>query len=229
MQIAIQVSELRFATEDGVLVLDDLSFGVSRSGFVFVVGPPSSGKTLLLRLILRELAPTGGQILLLGRNVARLPPHKVRELRRRVAYVPECPTLLTDRTVAGNLTFKLRALGYRGADMEEQMLRALELTRLLGQEQVGVAELGEGDRRRLALAVALCPEPTVLLCDDQFRDLPSVLQDELMEVLFGIQRADTTVLATSRDADIPKRHGFRPAGETESPYQVVYLRQGVMV
>ncbi|MCR4391261.1 MAG: ATP-binding cassette domain-containing protein [Candidatus Acetothermia bacterium] len=227
MRIAIQVSELRFATEDGVLVLDNLSFGVPRDGFVFVVGPPSSGKTLLLKLILREAEPNGGQILLLGRNMARLSPRKARDLRRRVGYVPEAPAILGGRTVAGNLLFKLRALGYGGEELQEHAERALELARLQGREDVLAADLDEIERRQLALALGLCPDPIVLLCDDPFRDLPALLQDQLMDVLGGIHHAGVAILATTREAGLPRRHGFLPKGQADSPCYLVALRPGV--
>ncbi|MGC9530582.1 MAG: ATP-binding cassette domain-containing protein [Candidatus Bipolaricaulaceae bacterium] len=227
MQVAIQVSELRFSTEDGVLILDNLSFGVPRDGFVFVVGPPSSGKTLLLRLILRELTPTGGQILLIGRNVARLSRRKVAELRRRVGYVPEEPVVLSSRTVADNLAFKLRALGLTGEELADERDRALELAGLVGLEDQVAGELGEVDRRRLALALALCPEPTVLLCDDPFRDLPLRAQDELVQALSRVHRANTAILATTRDVNLPARHGFPAEAGEGSPWRVVRLRDGV--
>jgi len=227
MQVAIQVSELRFFTEDGVLVLDNVSFGVPRAGFVFVVGPPSSGKTLLLRLILRELIPSGGQILLAGRNVARLSPRKVAQLRRRVGYVPEQPAILTDRAVKDNLTFKLRALGWQGEEMEEELARALELTQLVGMETVPAGELPPLERARLALALALCPGPIVIVADDPFRGLPEAEQDRLMDTFSYVHRAGTALLITTRDEDIPHRHGF-PRGMTQGASRgVVYLRQGV--
>ena len=227
MQIAIQVSELRFSTEDGVLVLEDVSFGVPRDGFVFVVGPPSSGKTLLVRLILRELTPSGGQILLVGRNVARLSPRKVAQLRRRVGYVPQEPAVLTGRTVKDNLVFKLRALGFSGEEMEEELERALELTQLVGMETVPAGELPPLERARLALALALCPGPIVLLADDPFRDLSEAEQDRLMDTLLRVHRAGTALLVTTRDENIPRRHGFPEDMRQDSSRGVVYLRQGV--
>jgi len=227
MQIAIQVSELKFFTGDGVLVLDSLSFGVRRDGFVFVVGPPSSGKTLLVRLILRELVPAGGQILLVGRNVARLSPQKVAQLRRRVGYVPEQPAILTDRTVRDNLLFKLRALGVRGEELEEGISAALQLAGLSGLEAAPAGELPPLDRTRVALALALCPKPMVLVADDPFRHLPPGDQDRLMEVLLRIHRAGVALLVTARDEDIPRRHGFPQGVSQDSPLGVLYLRQGV--
>ena len=230
MQVAIQVSELRFSTEEGVLILDDISFGVPREGFVFVVGPPSSGKTLLLKLILRELPPSGGQILLVGRNVARLSPKKVARLRRRVGYVPERPPLLEDRTIHGNLLFKLKALGYKGEELEDELEKALELTKLAGLVDEKAGELTPLERIRLALALALCPQPVVALLDDPFRGLAEPDVDRFMDTLFEVQGAGTALLVTTRDESIPTRFTFpdRPPKGDEIR-GVVRLRQGVAV
>lgn len=228
MQVAIQVSELRFATEDGVLVLDDISFGVPREGFVLVVGPPSSGKTLLLKLILRELPPSGGQILLIGRNVARLSAKKVSRLRRRVGYVPEDPPILEDRTVVGNLLFKLRALGLRGEELEEELERALDLTQLAGLADEPAGELPPLEQARLAVALAICPQPVVLLADDPFRPLSAAETERLMDTLLGLQSAGVALLTTTRNAELPERFGFPPhPPKGEESRGTVYLRQGV--
>jgi cell division transport system ATP-binding protein len=229
MQVAIQVSELKFATEDGVLILDGISFGVPREGFVFVVGPPSSGKTVLVKLILKELRPAGGQILLSGRNVLRLTERKMLLLRRRVGYVPEDLPVLPDRTVRENLLFKLRALGYSGDELEEEMSQALELSRLVGLEGELAGDLPGLQLVRLALALALCPKPTVLIADDPFRDLGKTTSDSLMGVLSSIQNAGISLLVTTRDEELPIRHGFPdrpPRGEERRG--VVRLRQGVV-
>jgi len=228
MRVAIQVSELRYATDDGVLVLDDLSFGLPGDGFVIVAGPPSSGKTLLLDLILREKAPTGGQILVLGRNMARLSPARARELRRRIGYMPERPVVLDRRSVRGNLEFKLRALGIRGPDAREHVARAFELARLKGEEETPAAALDEMAQRKLVLALALCPEPGVLLCDDPFRGLSVGDQDELMAMLKAINEVGVAVLTTARDPEISERHGFPAKGREPALQYTVHLRPEVL-
>lgn len=227
MRVAIQVSELRYATDDGVLVLDNLSLGLPGDGFVFVVGPPSSGKTLLLELILREKAPTGGQILVLGRNMARLSPARARDLRRRIGYIPEGPIVLGERSVHGNLEFKLRALGIRGPAAREHLARAVELAHLKGEARTTGAGLDELGQRKLVLALAICPEPDVLLCDDPFRGLGEDEQDEIVEMVEAINRAGVAVLATTRDPDLPARHGFPPRDRSPLLRYAVHLRPGV--
>jgi cell division transport system ATP-binding protein len=228
MRVAIQVSELRYATDDGVLVLDDLSFGLPGDGFVFVAGPPSSGKTLLLELILRERDPSGGQILVLGRNMARLSPARARELRRRIGYMPEQPVVLDRRSVRGNLEFKLRALGIGGSEAREHAARALELACLKGEEEAPAAALDAMGQRKLVLALSLCPEPAVLLCDDPFRGLSVDDQDRFVAMLKGVNEVGVAVLATARDSEIPSRHGFPPKEREPLLQYAVHLRPGVL-
>jgi len=224
MDISLQVSELRFATEDGVVVLDEVSFGVPRDGVAVIVGPPSSGKTLLLRLILRELPATGGQILLLGRNVARLSPRKVATLRRRVGYLPEEPVVLRNRTVIGNLLFKLRALGLDDEDTEERVSRALQLAEMADAGDRPAAELSPFEARKLALALALVTDPPLLLCDDPERGLDDVDAQLMIQLLMLLQRADIALVITTREQSTAAR--IRSCAGESTP--IVQLRQEVM-
>lgn len=222
--LAIQVAELRFATEEGVWVLENLSFSVRRDGFVWVVGPPGSGKTLLLRILLREVRPHGGQILLLGRNILRLSPKKFHELRRKVGYVSEEVHVLSGRTVLGNLNFKLRALGIGGEAAKEAIERALDLAELHGYEQAYAKDLEPLELRRLGLALALCPDASVLLVDDPLRGLGKLEQDALLSTLERINQAGVTLLATSREAQPLLSRGF--TSNSSAHRAIIYLREG---
>ncbi len=224
MDISLQVSELRFATDDGVVVLDQVSFGVLREGVAVVVGPPSSGKTLLLRLILRELPSTGGQILLLGRNVARLSPRKVAVLRRKVGYLPEEPVVLRSRTVRGNLEFKLKALGLADEDAEDRIARALELSELVHDVERPASELSALETRKLALGLALVTDPPLLLCDDPVRNLAAPEAQAMIDLLMHLQRAGIALVITTREAHVAAQIRAR-CGESTP---VVHLRQEVM-
>ncbi len=201
MDVILQVSELKFATDDGVLILDHVSFGVPREGAALLVGPPSSGKTLLLRLLLRELPPSGGQILLLGRNVARLSAHKVLQLRRRVGYMPEYPAVIGGRTVRDNLAFKLRALGIHSDEIPDLSVRALQLSGLEDDQEQHAGDLSPLRERQLALALALATEPPIVLCDDPLRDLQPEDQPAMVALLERVRRAGTALVLTGRRAE----------------------------
>ncbi len=223
--LAIQVAELRFATEEGVLVLDRLSFGVPREGFVWVVGPTGSGKTLLLQILLGEVRPHGGQILLLGRNIRRIAKRHFRELRRKVGYMPEEPNFLPNRTVLGNLQFKMRALGVSGEAAADGVERALDLAGLRPHAAARPEALTPLERKALSLALALCPDSSVLFVDDPLRDLDPGAQEALLAILERTNRAGVTLLATSREAALLLEHGFSPG---PGPRGIVYLRESVV-
>ncbi|MCK5247548.1 ATP-binding cassette domain-containing protein, partial [Candidatus Bipolaricaulota bacterium] len=106
----IQVSELHFSTEDGIKILEDIHLRVDQGELMVILGPAASGKSLLLGLLGAQIPPQRGQILVHGRNVARLGPNKMLTLRRRVGVYPQGFVPLP-RTVHENVTFKLRALG----------------------------------------------------------------------------------------------------------------------
>lgn len=205
MDVILQVSELRFATDDGVLILDQLSFGVARDGAALLVGPPSSGKTLLLKLLLRDVSPTGGQILMLGRNVARLPARKVSLLRRRVGYMSEHPALMHERTVLENIEFKLRALAAPREEMPDLVTRALQLAGLDGREGTPAGELPPVEQRQLALALAMAMEPPLLLCDAPLHDLADGDEEVMLEILDGVRAAGTALVVTARTAEPARR------------------------
>ncbi|MEN3010061.1 MAG: ATP-binding cassette domain-containing protein [Candidatus Bipolaricaulaceae bacterium] len=222
--LAIQVSELRFVTEEGVGVFDGLSLSVPREGFVWVVGPPGSGKTLLLRILLREVRPQGGQILLLGRNIRRISAKSFRAVRRRVGYLPEAPPLLRERTVLGHLLFKLRALGLRGEEAQDALHRALDLAELKEVAERKATELSPLEQKRLGLALALFPNAALLLCDDPLRGLDPRDQEKLLGTLERIHRGGVTLLGTAREEAPLRAAGFAPGGAKRA---LIYLREPV--
>lgn len=204
--------------------MENLSFSVRRDGFVWVVGPPGSGKTLLLRILLREVRPQGGQILLLGRNILRLGSKKFHGLRKKVGYVSEEVHVLSVRTVLANLKFKLRALGVGEEAATEAIERALDLAELHGYENAYAKDLELLELKRLGLALALCPDASVLFVDDPLRGLRDSEQEALLSTLERINQAGVTILATSREAQPLLSRGFTQ--NSGAHRAVIYLREG---
>ncbi len=223
--LAVQISELRFVTEEGVVVFDGLSLSVPREGFVWVVGPSGSGKTLLLRVLLREMRPQGGQILLLGRNIRRISARSFLAVRRRVGYLPEDPPILMGRTVQGNLLFKLRALGLSGEEAADALHRALDLAEIADLAEKKGEELDLLGQKRLGLALALCQNAALVLGDDPLRGLEAPAQDKLLSTLERIQQGGVTLLCTARDDEKLLARGFSPTPGGKRA--LVYLREPV--
>jgi ABC-type ATPase involved in cell division len=193
----IQVSELHFSTEDGVKVLEDIHLRVDQGELMVILGPAASGKSLLLGLLGAQIPPQQGQILVHGRNVARLGPDKILTLRRRIGVYPQGFVPLP-RTVHDNVGFKLRALGNYREQAEEKVLYALESTGLIRQQGIDALELSSIDRIRLGIALAICHDPLLLLVDEPFEGLAEDEKAEVARLLSRLNTGHLTILVATR-------------------------------
>jgi ABC-type ATPase involved in cell division len=197
MSVMIQVSELHFTTEDGVKVLEDVYLHIERGELVFLLGEAAVGKTLLLGLLAAYTPPQQGQILVHGRNVARLSREKALGLRRQIGFVPQGFVPLP-RTTLENLLFKLRTLGDFREQAEEKALLALEAVGLLRQQTAGASSLSAVERLRLGIAIAICNDPLLLLVDNPFDGLSPEDQEQICALLERISGRGMTVVAAAR-------------------------------
>lgn len=193
----IQVSELSFASEDGIRVLEDVHLHVDQGQSVVLVGPASTGKTLLLGLLAALVPPQRGQILVNGRNVARLSRERALELRRRIGFLSQGYAPLA-RTVFENLIFKLRALGEDREDAEEKALVALETVGLIRERGTFAEDLPPVERIRLGLGLALCNSPLLLLLDEPYDGLDPDERESVGALLGKIHDGRVTVVVATR-------------------------------
>jgi len=193
----VQLSELQFLSEDGIKVLDDVHLRVDRGELVFLTGPAAAGKTILLGLVATQIPPQEGQILVHGRNIARLSRKKAFQLRRQIGFIPQRFNPLP-KTVFNNVTFKLRTLGDFREQAEEKALAALEMVSLTKKLAVSATEIEPIDRIRLAFAIALCNDPLLLLFDEPFEELSTDDRSEVCSLLEEIHIRGFTILVATR-------------------------------
>ncbi len=193
----IQVSELHYVTDDGLKVLEDVHLHVDQGQAAYLVGPAASGKTLLLGLLGAVVPPQRGQILVHGRNVARLSRERTLELRRRIGFLPQGFTPLP-RTVFENLLFKLRVLGDDREEADEKALLALETVGLIRERGTDAEDLPPVERVRLGLALALCNSPLLLLLDEPFDGLEPDEQENVGMLLAKIRDGRSTFVIATR-------------------------------
>jgi ABC-type ATPase involved in cell division len=208
MSIMIQVSELHFSTEDGVKILDDIHLRVDQGELMLILGPASSGKSLLLGLLGAQIPPQRGQILVHGRNVGRLGQGKILSLQQRIGVYPQGFVPLP-RTVHENVTFKLRALGNYREQAQEKVLYALETTGLIRQQGVDALELSSIDRIRLGITLAICHDPLLLLIDEPFEGLAEEEKAEVARLLCRMKTGHLTILVATRGPVPPGLEMFR--------------------
>ena len=146
--------------------LDEISFEADRGEFVFLVGASGSGKSTVIRLILREEVPTAGRIHIAGKSVVKMPSWKVPYLRRGIGTVFQDFRLLPNKTVFANVAFALQVIGKSRAAMSTLVPDVLETVGLDGKEKRYPSELSGGEQQRVAIARAMAKNPKLLLCDE---------------------------------------------------------------
>jgi ABC-type multidrug transport system, ATPase component len=189
-QPAVRVDRLR-VVRGGTVVLPELSCDIAPGSVTGLLGPSGSGKSTLIRAIVGVQRIAGGSIEVLGR------PAGAKELRARVGYMTQAPSVYDDLTVRENLRFFARVLGI-GLDAVDRAIGEVDL-----QEEADrvVTRLSGGQRARVSLAAALLGRPDALVLDEPTVGLDPVLRRDLWELFHELARRGTTLLVSSHVMD----------------------------
>jgi ABC-2 type transport system ATP-binding protein len=204
---AITVRGLR-VQRGGTLVFGDLDLDVAAARVTGLLGPNGAGKTTLIRCIVGVQIVEGGTVAVLGR------PAGSPELRQRVAYVTQAPSVYLDLTVRENLEYFASVLGASGKQIADA-IATVELRR--AQDRLA-GRLSGGQRARVSLATALLGEPDILVLDEPTVGLDPVLRHELWDVFRSLSAGGKTILVSS--------HVMDEAGRCDD---LVLLRDGKLV
>jgi cell division transport system ATP-binding protein len=189
--------------------LSDINLNVDKGEFVFLTGPSGAGKTTLLKLIFCAEKATGGQILVGGRNIARIRESAVPYLRRNIGVVFQDFKLLHRRTVLDNVAFTMDVLGVPRAEARERVMKMLKLVGLEHKADALPVRLSGGEQQRVVIARALVNDPTILLADEPTGNLDPQLTVEIMDLLCDVNVRGTTVLVATHDSTILERYPKR--------------------
>ncbi|WP_182542426.1 cell division ATP-binding protein FtsE [Halosaccharopolyspora lacisalsi] len=182
--------------------LEDVSVGVDKGEFVFLIGPSGSGKSTFLRLLLREDVPSRGRVIVADWNVAKLPRRRVPRLRQRVGCVFQDFRLLNNKTVFENVAFALEVIGKPRHTIHKVVPEVLQLVGLENKSDRMPQELSGGEQQRVAIARAFVNRPLVLMCDEPTGNLDPDTSQDIMLLLERINRTGTTVLMATHDHSI---------------------------
>ncbi|MEZ4332895.1 MAG: cell division ATP-binding protein FtsE [Myxococcota bacterium] len=193
----------------GQFALQDVSLEIRRGEFVFLTGASGAGKTTLLELIFAAEQPTEGQIVVLGRNVARLGARAIPALRRRIGVVFQDFKLLQDRTVEENVRLALDVIGTPRREARTRVFQLLKSVGLQHRRFHAPRSLSGGEQQRVALARALVNEPEILLADEPTGNLDPELTLEIMDLIAAASTRGTTVVVATHDHSLIERYGKR--------------------
>jgi cell division transport system ATP-binding protein len=190
-------------------VLSDINLHVEKGEFVFLTGPSGAGKTTLMKLIFCAEKATKGQVLVGGRNIARIRESAIPYLRRNIGVVFQDFKLLPHRTVADNVAFTLDVLGVPRVEARERVQRMLKLVGLQHKADSLPLKLSGGEQQRVVIARALVNDPTILLADEPTGNLDPALTLEIMDLLMDVNVRGTTVMVATHDISLITRYQKR--------------------
>lgn len=199
--------------------LDNVSLEVDKGEFVFLVGASGSGKSSLMRMILREDVPSSGSIHVLGENLIGIPNRRVPHFRRSLGVVFQDFRLLPNKTAAQNVAFSLEVIGKSRGLIAEAVPDVLRLVGLEEKSNSLPSELSGGEQQRVALARAIVNKPAILLADEPTGNLDPSTSEDIMALLDRINLSGTTILMATHDRGIVDRGRKR----------VIELSQGKIV
>jgi cell division transport system ATP-binding protein len=198
----IELDDITKVYPGGHLALERVSLGIGRGEFVFLVGPTGCGKSTLIKLLIRELDPTEGQVRIAGRNIGALSEKKIPLLRRNIGTVFQDFKLLPNRTVFDNVAYALQVIGASRAEIREKVPQTLRLVGLSTKVHSYPDQLSGGEQQRVSIARAFVNHPPLLLADEPSGNIDPVTSIGIMQLLYRINRTGTTVLVVTHDREM---------------------------
>jgi cell division transport system ATP-binding protein len=205
--------------DSGDTGLERATFAIDRQEFVFLVGSTGSGKSTIMRLLIKELDPSEGTIRVAGRSLAEIERKRVPYYRRNVGVVFQDFKLLGTRTVYDNIAYALQVTGASRKQIRASLPDILHLTGLSTKLHNYPHQLSGGEQQRVAVARAFASHPPLLLADEPTGNLDPDTSIGIMQLLYRINRAGTTVIVATHDSNMVNKMRRR----------VIELRRGRII
>lgn len=202
-----------------VYALKDISFEIEQGEFVFLIGNSGAGKSTLLKLILNQLKPTSGKILLGDVDLVQGTKEDVDNTRRKIGVVFQDYQLIADKTIEENIALILDIVNYPIEKRQSQIDKVIKEVGLGTRRFLFPSQLAGGELQRASLARALAIEPEVILADEPTGNLDSENSWNLVKLLKEINKENnTTIIMTTHNSEIVESMGKR----------VIKLKEGEM-
>jgi ABC-type methionine transport system ATPase subunit len=203
---AISIQDLSKTFRAGrrdVLVLDHVSLEVQPGRIAGVIGPSGAGKSTLARCVNLLERPTAGTVTVAGQDLTALSERKLQAARRRIGTIFQSASLLSSRTVAGNVALPLEIAGTPRAERAGRVAELIERVGLSAHADSYPAQLSGGQRQRVGIARALTLRPDVLLSDEATSGLDPATTGSILELLRGLRdELGLTILLITHEMDV---------------------------
>ncbi len=178
------------------------TFSIERGDFVFLVGATGSGKSTVMRLLIKEVDPTEGSIYVAGHDLSEIRRKRIPFYRRNLGVVFQDFKLLPSRTVHDNVAYALQVTGGTRREIRDKVPDILRLTGLSTKLHNYPDQLSGGEQQRVSIARAFVNHPPLLLADEPTGNLDPETSIDIMRLLYRINRTGTTVLVATHDSNM---------------------------
>ena len=191
-------------------VLSDVEFVIDKGEFVYLIGRTGSGKSSLLKTLYADLPIRQGQAQVVNYDLMKLKKKELPFLRRKLGIIFQDFELFYDRTVAENLTFVMKATGWK--DASKMKSRIAEVLMRVGLGTIGSKmphQLSGGEQQRVVIARALVNEPLILIADEPTGNLDPEVSDGIFKTFMEINKSGTAILMATHDYELIKNYPKR--------------------
>lgn len=205
----IKLQDVCKTYDGGTKALNDVSLTIEEGEFVFVVGPSGSGKSTLIKMLVAEVQPSSGQVMVNGYDVGEMRNKDIPYLRRTIGVVFQDFRLIEDKTVYDNIAFVMRAVGAPSRIIKKRVPYVLDLVGLKSKSRRLPRQLSGGEQQRVAIARALVNNPNVIIADEPTGNLDPARSMELMLLFEKINALGTTILMVTHEKELVNEFGKR--------------------
>ena len=198
----VEMREVSKTYGTGSTALERVSMRVGRGEFVFLVGSTGCGKSTCIRLLLKELDPTEGEVLISGRPLGEISRKRVPHLRRNIGVVFQDYKLLPNRTVYANVAYALQVIGESRESIRRKVPDILRLVGLSTKLHNYPDQLSGGEQQRVSIARAFVNHPPLVLADEPTGNLDPETSIGIMQLIYRINRTGTTVIVATHDKEM---------------------------
>ena len=180
--------------------LKDINLEIKTSSFVVLKGVSGSGKSTLLSLIATMDKPTSGEIIIDNESVAKLPDlHSSNFRAKKIGFIFQSYNLFNELSVKDNVSIPLIPLGYSQKQIDEKVLKSLEIANISHKKEELVLNLSGGEKQRCAIARALVNDSNIILCDEPTANLDYDNSIRFIETLKELKKLNKTIIVATHD------------------------------
>ena len=200
MQNAIVTLDNATIINENNVIFSSINFKVNVGEFIFLIGKTGTGKSSLLKVLYGDLTLESGKGSIVGFNLINLKDKQIPLLRRKIGVVFQDFKLLPDRTIFENLSFVLKATGWKDkSKIKARVIEVLNLVNISPETQKYPFELSGGEQQRVAIARALLNEPELIIADEPTGNLDPETSQEIMQLFRKLHSEGISVIMATHD------------------------------